>query len=175
MYDKSLKSPVLVDYDFSISPDFVPRTVMNANPFTAVSLLSDGYWNGEIEREYRHELEAFVWILSFVFLGYQNGLKAQKRTLVDKWMSSKYPTCLYYRHLIWSSIRPELEKYCQSDYKDHVKLAEGLLIWMGRMDYASNPSGRYLRSEPHQNQDLPLINISNDLTSIWPAFVEQLS
>ena len=171
MYDKSLKSPVLVDYDISMSPNFVPRTV--ANPFTAVSLSSDEYWNGKIEREYRHELEAFIWILSFVFLGYQNGMKAHPNRLAQ--LMSFSDCAVHHKHLIWSSIRlPVLEELCQPDYKDHVKLAEGLLNWMGRMDYASNPSDRYLRFEGPQNQDLPLINISNDLTSIWPAFVEQL-
>ena len=175
MYDKSLKYPV-VDYDASISPDFVPGTVMNANPFTAVGLLSDEHCNGKIERGYRHELEGFIWILSFVLLVYQNGLKAQQGTLDDNWVSSKALNYFFHKHLIWSSdMLPKILEHSQPDYKDHVKLAEGLLIWMGRMDYASDPSGRYSRFEAaHQILDLPLINIRDDLTSIWPAFVEQL-
>ena len=68
----------LIDYDFSSSLQHpcIPQARMNrtgAIPFMAIGLLNDKYWNGSIERLYWHELGAFIWILSFVFLRYQNG------------------------------------------------------------------------------------------------------
>jgi Fungal protein kinase len=124
MYDQNSKSGVLVDYDVSSStsrPDLVviPRSDRkDATPFMAVDLQSGGYWKGEIEREYRHELEAFIWILTFVFLQYQNGLKRPRQTVVDTWLTSSY------KWKVWI-ILGRLGKYCQSDFKDHVELAEG--------------------------------------------------
>src|SRR5271170_3917635 len=65
---------------------------MGTIPFMAIELLTNEYWNGSIERLYRHELEAFIWILPFVFLRYQNG-KSQRGTVVDQWMTSNYISC----------------------------------------------------------------------------------
>ena len=97
MCNGNMKSGVLIDYDFwsSLRHPWVPQAGTNRTgtiPFMAVELLTDKYWNGSIERLYRHDLEAFIWILPFVFLRYQNG-KSQRGTLVDQWMTSNYITC----------------------------------------------------------------------------------
>ena len=95
MCNENMKSGILIDYDFSSSrrqPRMPGTDRTGTIPFMAVELLTDEYWNGSIERLYRHELEAFIWILPFVFLRYQNG-KSQRGTLVDQWMTSNYITC----------------------------------------------------------------------------------
>ena len=125
----------------------------------AVGLLKDEYWNGSIERLYRHDLEAFIWILPFVFLRYQNG-KSQRGTLVDQWMTSNYIACRkekndfqYVREL------PKKERFCQSDFIDHWELVEALLSWNTEIGITA------LR-----RMDV----IPDSVASIWPLFVERL-
>ena len=69
--NENMKSGVLIDYDFSSSlrhpcvPWQARTNRTGAIPFMAIELLTDEYWNGSIERLYRHNLEAFIWILPF--------------------------------------------------------------------------------------------------------------
>ena len=123
MYDKDLKSGVLVDYDFSTSRRQLSVSRSGTIPFMALDLLLDDP-KLEVERQYRHELEAFFWILSFVFMRYHNG-KSQRRTAVDSWMTSSYRACLrakldfmWYR---WAQVN------FQSDCRDHWRFSDWLL------------------------------------------------
>src|SRR5271154_7439111 len=133
MYNPRLQCGVLGDYDLSISRRQlrVPGTDRTGTiPFMARDLLSHEYWNGDIERRYRHELEACIWILPFVFLRYQNG-KSQSGTLVDAWMTSDYITCAEKKtHFLLPTKLRQNEQLCQPDYKDHWKLADDLLFWL---------------------------------------------
>ena len=70
MYNVKLHCGVLCDYDLSISqrqPRMPGTDRTGTIPFMAIQLLTDEYWNGSMERLYQHELEAFIWILPFVF------------------------------------------------------------------------------------------------------------
>ena len=58
-------------------------------PFMALDLLTHEYWNGEIKRLYRHDLEAFIWILPWVFLQYE-GRKLSNKPVFERWNSSDY-------------------------------------------------------------------------------------
>ena len=142
MCNENMKSGVLIDYDFSSSlrHPCVPQARTNrtgAIPFMAIGLLNDKYWNGSIERLYRHELEAFIWILSFVFLRYQNG-KSQRGTLVDRWMTSNYVACRSYKHGFQNiDDLPEREPLCQPDFQDHWAWAESLLAWNTKISLAA--------------------------------------
>ncbi len=42
-------------------------------PLHGLDLLFKKYWEGRVTRRYHHELEAFIWMLPFVFLAYDNG------------------------------------------------------------------------------------------------------
>ena len=42
-------------------------------PFVALDLLTDEYWDDKIDRLYWHDLEAFIRILPWVFLQYEEG------------------------------------------------------------------------------------------------------
>src|SRR5271154_1459235 len=133
MYNPRLQCGVLGDYDLSISRRQlrVPGTDRTGTiPFMARDLLSHKYWNGEIQRRYRHEAEALIWILPFVFLRYQNG-KSQPGTLVDAWMTSDYIACFKEKSgFLHRTKLPEKEQLCQPDYKDHWMLAQELLSWL---------------------------------------------
>jgi len=84
----------------------------------AIDLLTEKYWDGHIKRQYHHELEAFIWVLSFVFFRYHNGT-AVPNTIVEEWMTSNYGTC----HEKKSSFLRKLREHrhgesVQPDFKD---------------------------------------------------------
>ena len=92
MYNDNLHCRVLCDYDISISRRHLRVPGMDRTGtilFMAIELLTEEYWNGSIERLYQHELEAFIWILPFVFLRYQNE-KSQQGTLVVEKTAGRY-------------------------------------------------------------------------------------
>ena len=169
MYNEDLHCGVLSDFDLSISRRHprVPGTDRTGTiPFMALELLTDEYWNGEIERKYRHEMEAFIWVLPFVFLRYQNG-ESQQGTPVDPWMTANYHACFNekngFRNVV--TLR-KMERLCQSDFKDHWELAESLLSWLTDVDQSSRKYRKFQRETDDSN-----VNV---LASMWPAFVEQL-
>jgi hypothetical protein len=55
----------------------------------ALDLLTHEYWNGEIKRLYRHDLESFIWILPWVFLQYE-GRKLSNKPVFERWNSGDY-------------------------------------------------------------------------------------
>ena len=147
MYDKDLKSGVLVDYDFSISRRQLSVSRSGTIPFMALDFFDD--FKLEVERQYRHELEAFFWILSFVFMRYQNG-ESQRGTAVDSWMTSSYRACRREKaYFMWHGLE------FQSDFEDYWRLASWLLFSLRRELLEGEAGG-------------------SDLVSMWPAFVKQL-
>ena len=165
MCNGNMKSGVLIDYDFSLASlrhPCMPQGRTNRTggiPFMAIGLLKDGYWNGSIKRLYRHDLEAFIWILPFVFLRYQNG-KSQPETTVEQWMTSNYIACRSQKiafENFWDLSKKK--RFCQSDFIDHWELVEFLLLWNIQMGITA------LR-----RRDV----IPDNVASIWPLFVEEL-
>lgn len=130
MYNPRDRRGVLVDYDLSIFQHLprVPRTYRTGTiPFMTIDLLRDKYWDGDAERLFAHELEAFIWILPFVSLRYQDQ-KAQKNTPVDRWITSDHNAC---RKAKWSwADAPDLEEAgtkVQDDFRKEWPLARRLL------------------------------------------------
>ena len=164
MYDQDLKCGVLVDYDLSISRQ-QSGTDAGSIPFMAIDLLNDEYWNGEIVRLYRHEFEAFLWILPFVFLRYQNR-KPQRRTPVDEWMTSNYITCRQEKNDFWRINQLNTNgKMCQLDFRDHWMLARGLLPWWNLLSY--DEFSQLMGDETY-------IDVRNSMPPLWPLFVAGL-
>ena len=96
MYHPNRKCGVLIDFDLTVFAWLtrVPGTDRTSTiPFMALELLQDQYWKGDITRCYHHELEAFVWMLPFVFLAYDNGQFDRKAPFVVDWMTSDPNTC----------------------------------------------------------------------------------
>jgi hypothetical protein len=165
MYNEELHCGVLSDFDLSVSRrnPWVPGTDRTGTiPFMALALLTDKYWNGEIERKYRHELEAFIWVLPFVFLRYQNG-ESQQGTPVDPWMTANYHACFNEKSGFRTFPKlPEMKERCQSDFKDHWELAQWLILLLGNID------------DKTYYQSTSEVNDSQRLASVWPLFVERL-
>lgn len=172
-YDEEQKCGVLHNHDLSISPGIlqhVPGTPAGRTgtiPFMAIDLLTDAYWNGEIERLYRHELETFLWILPFIFMRYQNG-QAQQTTSVDGWMTSDYVKCamekLFFLHHLSSR-----DSRCKNDYQDLWKLVFHLFDWQKMLFNGLGNS----KSESDTSNDSDIVN-GNDLISVWLPFVAVL-
>ena len=163
MYNDKLHCGVLCDYDLSISRQRprVPGTDRTGTiPFMAIGLLTDKYWNGSLERLYQHELEAFIWILPFVFLRYQHG-KPQPRTLVEQWMTSNYIVCREKKNDFQSADHlREKRLLCQPDFIDHWELVQSLLSWKAQIGLTA--LRRRMAATP------------GSVASIWPLFVEEL-
>ena len=166
MYNDKLHCGVLCDYDLSISRRHprVPGTDRTGTiPFMAVELLTDKYWNGSLERLYQHELEAFIWILPFVFLRYQHG-KPQPRTLVEQWMTSNYIVCREKKNDFQSTDHlREKRLLCQPDFIDHWELVQSLLLWRGQIS-----------STALEQMDESGVTSDSSVASIWPFFVQRL-
>ncbi|PPQ69533.1 hypothetical protein CVT26_001791 [Gymnopilus dilepis] len=96
MYDEDTKCGVLTDFDLCLL-QWEPRTVgldrTGTVPFMAIGLLNDEYWTkGKLVRRYHHELESFIWILPYVFLQYEGGIR-KPNALVGPWSTSDYNVC----------------------------------------------------------------------------------
>ena len=77
----------------------------------ALDLLYDNYGEGKVTRRYYHELEAFIWILPFVFLAYNNGKLDPKNRFIKYWITSDYITC-----------RGKKKAFLYRDFADSVSL-----------------------------------------------------
>lgn len=64
-----------------------PETV----PYMAMYLLNTDYWTS-IQRQYRHDLEGFLWILPYIFLQYNNGNLVENPPL-KSWSMGNYHSC----------------------------------------------------------------------------------
>ncbi|KAF8195424.1 hypothetical protein BJ912DRAFT_956932 [Pholiota molesta] len=150
MYDDSLECGVLTDHDTSISLQDarVLRTDRaGAMPFMALELLTGKYWRGKVARHYRHELEAFIWILAFVFLAYQDK-ESQRGTLKNEFRAFE--------------MLPDHGKRCQDDFIQHWPLPRQLLKWLSRL-------AMYI-----DDATISLLASYNGVDGLWPRFVAEL-
>ncbi|KAJ3500492.1 hypothetical protein NLJ89_g9772 [Agrocybe chaxingu] len=134
LYDRTKRSTILTDFDLRDTPDFLPsysyagRT--GAIPFMAIELLSEKHENAAFRRTYRHELEAFVWVLLFVLRRYND------KTLVEDigntciWFTPEYRECFIYKWAITS--KPTLLAV-QESFKAQSWLVKSLLLWVYKM------------------------------------------
>ena len=96
MYHPTRKCGVLTDFDLSVKVWLtrVPRSDrIGTIPFMAIELLNDHYWKDNTTCHYYHELEAFIWMLPFVFLAYDNGTFDPQTRFIEDWMTSDYNAC----------------------------------------------------------------------------------
>ncbi|KAG2134881.1 uncharacterized protein EDB93DRAFT_835296 [Suillus bovinus] len=88
---------VLNDYDLSsLANDLGPRGNERTGtvPFMAVDLLTARAQRGEVKHLYRHDLESFMWVFTWISLRYDNGalLSAGSRP-IDAWATFDAVTC----------------------------------------------------------------------------------
>jgi len=133
MYSAEHQCVVLGDYDLAIllgRPRVQGTDRTGTVTFMAIDLLNKKYWDGLIKRQYHHELEAFIWVLPFVFLRYQDRA-AVPNTIVEEWMTSDYTQC----HKGKSSFLRKLREHrdgedVQPDFQEVWWIADELLFWL---------------------------------------------
>ncbi|KAI0055907.1 hypothetical protein BV25DRAFT_1921449 [Artomyces pyxidatus] len=95
-------------------------------PFQALELLTDEYWRGEVERLYRHDLEALIWVLPWVFLR-MKGERTVKNPPLEAWQTSKYRTC-YVKKLVFLGDMPDYS--ASPSWKIEWRWGGQLLRWL---------------------------------------------
>ncbi|TFK45081.1 hypothetical protein BDQ12DRAFT_593497, partial [Crucibulum laeve] len=76
MWDSDMQSGVLNGFDLAVLRDINTGKPVTADsgerygtiPFMALELLSNKYYDGKLERQYRHDLESFIWVLTWLCL-----------------------------------------------------------------------------------------------------------
>lgn len=123
MYSPACKCGILTDFDFSAEAWLaleINRT--GPIPFMALELLNDGYWEGKITRHYYHELEAFIWMLPLVFLGYNNGKFEPTTPFLKDWMTSDHNTCRRNKYDFVGNELFEARAMVKGGFKDYTAL-----------------------------------------------------
>ena len=131
MYSTEHQCGVLGDYDLAILLGRLRARGTDRTgtvTFMAIHLLNKKYWDGLIKRQYHHELEAFVWVLPFVFLRYQDRA-AVPNTIVEEWMTSDYATCHEKKSSFLFNLRQHHDSV-QPDFKKVWQIARKLLSWV---------------------------------------------
>ncbi|KAH9934136.1 uncharacterized protein B0H18DRAFT_870057 [Fomitopsis serialis] len=62
-------------------------------PFMALDLLTEAYWNGQRERLYRHDLEAFVWVAMYFAWAFDDEGLEDLTSPVQVWLTGDYDQC----------------------------------------------------------------------------------
>jgi len=78
---------VLNDYDLS-SMNIVPsgRERTGTVPFMALKLLTNKAIEGKVEHLYQHDVESFIWVLTWVSLRYEDGKLRTNERPFDDWL-----------------------------------------------------------------------------------------
>ena len=133
MYDEETECGVLTDFDLSLlqwEPRVFGTDRTGTIPFMALDLLTPRYWDGKFKRYYHHELEAFIWILCYVFLLYQNS-ERQTHRKVDLWRTSSYEACHKEKSSFLTdfAVTDDIEDFdIKADFKDCWPVADYLLL-----------------------------------------------
>jgi len=157
LYDPVADCGVFSDYDLAILLGQVrlfgdQRTGTIA--FMAVELLSNEYFQGQLQRQYGHELEAFIWVFAFASLHYRGG-KAKKNSPVSGWLTSDYIKCAEKKSHFWRSQElVKLHSAAETDCADQLKLIVQLVRWAYKLDGARGDAAIYLDAGPLPGSDM---------------------
>ncbi|TFY79034.1 hypothetical protein EWM64_g4979 [Hericium alpestre] len=97
-------------------------------PFMALDLLTKAYYDGETPRLYRHDLEAFIWILPWVFLQYKNGQRAFN--ILRSWESADYRDVHAAKASFLLQVRSEYRVEEDSPFYNEWLVARDLIVWL---------------------------------------------
>jgi hypothetical protein len=158
MIDPATNRGVLNDWDLSFrrSRDRVGHVGGERTgtvPFMAMDLLCRKYWDGEMERLYRHDLEGLIWILPWVFLQFQ-GTTLEVPQLAS-WSTGDYLRCAekkahFYVH--------HTDYIPMNSWKSEWALVSVVIGWRQRLAFTlqegglgQRPQGK--RRRPEKDQD----------------------
>lgn len=168
MYDPETQCGVLTDFDLSLlqwEPRVIGTDRTGTIPFMALDLLSTEYWNGKIKRFHHHELESFIWILTYVFLLYDAGIRKPNK-YVDSWRTSDYITCagtklIFYRLNTLTEAAETVPANFKNSWPLAAKLCSALFIYHASLCY------EFFSSEAPSRA-------SSDSNKLWDSFITVL-
>jgi serine/threonine protein kinase len=106
-------------------------------PFMALDLLTDKYWCGHLEREYRHDHESFLWVLSYYFLRSCEGVCRPAMWHTHDWNSCRLNKADFLTFL--QDYNP-----AQPDYQPHWVVVTRALNWLkDRVDEQTKAARRF--------------------------------
>jgi len=157
LYDPVTNCGVFSDYDLAILRGQArlfgdQRTGTVA--FMAVELLSNEYFEGQLQRQYGHELEAFIWVFAFASLHYREG-RAKKNSPVSGWSTSNYIACRRHKADFWRSQELiKLRSTAETDCADQLELIVQLVRWAYKLDGARGDAAIYSDAGPLPGSDM---------------------
>ncbi|KAG5643627.1 hypothetical protein H0H81_010053, partial [Sphagnurus paluster] len=126
-----LAQGVLNDFDLAVyRPEHVQpggeRT--GTIPYMALDLLTDAYFDGKVQRRYRHDLKSFIWILVAHTLKRAKNLTGY--FIISKWInSSHFPDVDHRKSRLQEHWYEFLETLARTN-KSQCKLTKALLGWL---------------------------------------------
>lgn len=131
MVDPDTKRGVLNDWDLSYvdsrdGKGHVGGERTGTIPFMALDLLCDEYWEGQIQRRYRHDLEGLIWVLPWVFLQFDGSVLKDPK--LRAWRTGDYRVC-YKEKLAFLSRIPGSGD-AMTSWKAEWEFATHLLFWL---------------------------------------------
>ncbi|RDB14846.1 hypothetical protein Hypma_016375 [Hypsizygus marmoreus] len=135
MYNPQTGLGVLNDFDLATLDDKEATDRTGTVPFMALDLLCDQYYEGKIRRRYRHDLEAFVWVLFWVI--FSNTGTQEHRDLLERWNTSLYQQC--YESKASFLFSPVSKYFGGRQGQREWELAEALFLWLQSRTFASGP------------------------------------
>jgi len=169
MYDPDEQCGVFTDFD--LSPlQWEPRVFgtdrTGTIPFMAIEVSTKSYWDRRIPRLYYHELESFIWILPYVFLLYEAGIR-RPNPHVDTWRTSDYVTCSEKKlRFLTTAALDDAERTVRPNFQAFWELARRLCRALS--NFRSNHENHL--DEYRTNPPPPSLG-SNDL---WDMFITTL-
>lgn len=179
MYDADTKCGVLTDFDLSIlqwEPRIIGTDRTGTVPFMAIDLLTEDYWRGFTKRYYRHELEAFIWILPFTFLLYQGGMRLSNQ-YVDPWRTSDYNVCSEKKShfLQQTGLFKTAGTTVQNDFKEFWDLVHGLSRVLVTATKARGDRDYEAIMQPIDSRTgTAATNAAEDCKEFWDLFISAL-
>jgi hypothetical protein len=110
---------VLNDYDLSLlknTPSGRERT--GTVPFVALSLLTWKAIEGKVHL-YRHDVESFIWVLSWVSLQYENGKLRSNSRPFDGWLTVDAIGCRKEKTSFLFQVQPEDKDFVEPSESHH--------------------------------------------------------
>ncbi|TFY79032.1 hypothetical protein EWM64_g4981 [Hericium alpestre] len=116
-------SNILIDWDVS-TPTHEEGVRTGAPAFLAMDMLG----KARIPRLYRHDLEAFIWILPWVFLQFQDGRRISR--VLSSWDSADYNAVRVQKSDILYAVKSELHLEKTSPFLQEWPVAKRLVYWL---------------------------------------------
>ncbi|KAF8068619.1 hypothetical protein FPV67DRAFT_1083094 [Lyophyllum atratum] len=170
MVNPQTKMGVLNDFDLAVFEGHhtIGGERTGTVPFMAIDLLTPEYYDGKVERRYRHDLESFIWVLVVVTLEqsaiYEGSLK--------KWQTGDYITCRDAKSDFVRRFKKD-EHQEKGVAQSQRELLKALVKWLANRWDAPGPP--YAPPSDHSEEDLDYLRGFEDVVAGcwskgWPDF-----